>query len=231
MTRDATAGAITESKLEAPRPFVFVELDFPTGFVRLNSTDRSIFFDSGSGSVEFLGKGNMGSVSTIGEGAGLQAQGVELSLSGIPGSHISAAFENAQRRAGKVWVGFLDSSYALVSDPVLVFSGLVDNSAIELGETATVTIFLESRLITWERVKIQRYTNESQQQLFAGDKFLEFVNQMVEKELIWGVPNPEQVPRRIRVGGRGSEGPIQIVPGGGGPDDVMKVGGGEGGAR
>ena len=154
-----------------------------------------------------------------------------MSLSGIPASHISAAFENAQRRAGKVWVGFLDSSYALVSDPVLVFSGLVDNSSITLGETATVTIFLESRLITWERVKIQRYTNESQQQLFAGDKFLEFVNQMVEKELIWGVPNPEQVPRRIRVtSGVGSEGPIQIVDSGGsGPGSFTRTGSGEGG--
>ncbi len=200
MTRDATAGAITESKLEAPRPFVFVEIDFPTGFVRLNSTDRTISFDSGSGAEDFLGKGNMGSVSTIGEGAGLQAQGVELSLSGIPASHISAAFENAQRRAGKVWVAFLDSSYTLVSDPVLVFSGLVDNSAISLGKTATVTIFLESRLITWERVKIQRYTNESQQQLFSGDKFLEFVNQMLEKELLWGFANSDQVPRRVSTG-------------------------------
>jgi len=198
MTRDATAAAITESKLEVPRPFLFVELDFPTGFVRLNSTDRTIAFDSGSGSVNFLGKGNMGSVSPISESHGLQARGVELSLSGIPAAHISAAFENAQRRAGKVWVAFLDSNYTLVSNPVLAFSGLIDNSAITIGETATVTIFLESRLITWERIKIQRYTNETQQQRFSGDKFFEFVNQMVEKELIWGFGSAEQVPRAAR---------------------------------
>ncbi len=129
MTRDATAGAITESKLEAPRPFVFAELDFPTGFVRLNSTDRTIPFDSGSGVEGFLGAGAMGSVSSIGEVAGLRAQGVELSLSGIPASHISLAFENAQRRTGKVWIAFLDSNYTLVSDPVLAFSGLIDSSS------------------------------------------------------------------------------------------------------
>ncbi len=195
MTRDGTGAAFTESQSPNPRPFVLVELDYPTGFVRVNGSDRSVFFDSaGGGDEEFFGVGSMGSISLIGESSTLQAQGVELTLSGIPPANIALAFENARGRVGKVWVGFFDSDYALVADPIPVFSGLIDNSSMDIGEESTVTIFMESRLINWERIKIRRYTNEDQQQRFPGDKFLEFVNQVVEKEILWGVQG-EGVPR------------------------------------
>jgi hypothetical protein len=194
MSRDATPAAITESKAEVPRPFVFVELDYPGGFVRVNSTDREVTFNGNP----YSGVGDLGSISVIGEGAGLQAQGVKLALSGIDPVFVSAAFENAQRRPGKVWVGFFDADFGLVIDPVLVFSGLIDNTTVDFGETATIMVILESRLITWERPKIQRYTNEAQQQLFPGDKFFEFLNQTVDKEIFWGI-SAGGVPRAVTV--------------------------------
>ncbi len=211
MSREITSAAQGASQAEVARPVLLVELDFPSGFVRVNSTDRSMFFDSQGASPlnEFLGVGRVGSISTVGETSGLQARGVELSLSGIPSAHISAAFESAQGRPGRIWIGFLDDSYALVVEPVLVFSGLIDNSSIDIGETATVTVTVESRLIAWERAKIRRYTNEDQQQRFSGesptitDKFLEFVNQTVDKEILWGVGG-DGVPRRERVAGSAS---------------------------
>ena len=219
MTRTATNAALTESQSEAPRPFAFVELDFPSGFLRVNSSDRTIAFDSGSGVEDFLGVGNLGSITVITEGTDLVARGVELSLSGIPAANIALAFENAQRRSGKVWTGYFDSDYVLVADPILFFSGLIDNTSVTLGETATVTVFLESRLITWQRPKIQRYTNENQLLRFPGDKFLEFVNQMVEKELLWGIAGDGapivqtvSIATPIGTGGRGNESGILVRP-------------------
>ncbi len=207
MSRELTSAAQGASQAAVARPVLLVELDFPSGFLRVNSTDRSMFFDSQGASPlnEFLGVGRLGSISTVGETSSLQARGVELALSGIPSAHISAAFESAQGRAGRIWIGFLDDSYALVVEPVLVFSGLIDNSSIDIGETATVTVTVESRLIAWERAKIRRYTNEDQQQRFSGesptitDKFLEFVNQTVDKELLWGVGG-DGAPRRVSTG-------------------------------
>lgn len=196
MTRDATAAAITESKADIPKPFAFVELDFDSGFLRVNSTDRTVSFDSGFGAVDFLGVGELGTINAIGEGHGLQAQGVELTLSGINLANVSLAFQNSQRRAGKIWTGFFDSNFNLVADPILVFSGLIDSTRIAMGETATVTVLLESRLITWERPKIKRYTNDDQQQSFAGDKFFEFISQTVDKEIFWGVAGGD-VPTRV----------------------------------
>ena len=57
---------------------------------------------------------------------------------------------------------------------------------IEAGETATISISVESRLVDWERPRVHRYTNADQQIAYPGDKGLEFVAQMVEKELVWG---------------------------------------------
>ena len=121
-------------------------------------------------------------------------------------------------------IGFLDDSYVLIVEPVLVFSGLIDNSNIDIGKTATVTVTVESRLIAWERAKIRRYTNEDQQQRFSGesptitDKFLEFVNQTVDKEILWGVGG-DGVPRRERVAASGGNSSLTIpgAPGGEGP--------------
>ena len=48
---------------------------------------------------------------------------------------------------------------------------------------------IENRLIDWERPRISRFTNEEQQNLFSGDKGLEFVDSVAEKELFWGVEN------------------------------------------
>jgi len=197
MTRDATAAVITETKAAAPRIVAFVELDYPSGFVRLNSTDRRLSFDSGAGVVDFIGAGALGSVSAISETTELRASGLRLTLSGIPAAVVSAAFERAQGRPGRLWLGVLDDSYQLISSPAQVFSGLIDSTAIDIGETGTVTVNVENRLVAWERPKVRRYTNADQQQRFPGppaDKFLEFVNQTVEKELLWGVGSTAQVP-------------------------------------
>lgn len=198
MSRDLTAAAEGASQAGVVRPVMLVELDFPSGFVRVNSTDRTLTLDPGgspSQAEDFLGVGRLGGVSTVGESSELQASGVKLSLSGIPPAHIAAAFERAQGRPGRIWLGFLDETYRLVVDPVLVFSGLIDDTTIELGSLAKVTLSVENRMIAWERPKVRRYTNEDQQQRFAGDKFFEFVNPTVEKELLWGVGSTNQVPR------------------------------------
>ena len=57
---------------------------------------------------------------------------------------------------------------------------------IDAGETATVSLSVESRLSDWERPRIRRYNNADQQIAYISDKGFEFVPQMVEKELIWG---------------------------------------------
>ena len=54
------------------------------------------------------------------------------------------------------------------------------------GETATIQVTVENRLIEFERTRIRRYTAEDQKIDYPNDKGLEFVAEMAEKEIVWG---------------------------------------------
>ena len=168
------------------RPVYFLKLEFPSGTVYLNSSDRNITW----GSQSYLGAGTIGTLSDIEETSELQANGVKLTLTGIPSTYISVALTTQyQGSSATAYLGFFNASYGLVDDPFIVFVGKVDTMAISLSETATIELDIENRLIDWERPRISRFTNEEQQNLYTGDKGLEFVDSVAEKELFWGVDN------------------------------------------
>jgi hypothetical protein len=188
MSRDIQAAITTESKKEIVRPFLLVKMSFDSGAVRVNSTNKDLIATvDGDGAQTFLGIGEMGRVSPVTETSDLQPTGYSMELSGIPSTHIASALgESYQGRAVKMWMGFFNASYAIIADPVLIFSGFMNTMHITLGETATVQLTAENELIRWETPTGRRYTNEDQRNRFAGDEGLEFVSQAVEKELIWG---------------------------------------------
>ncbi len=168
------------------RPVYFIKFEFPSGNVYLNSSDRNITYDSQS----YLGAGTIGTLSDIEETSELQANGLKLTLTGIPSTYVSIALTTEyQGSTATVYLGFLNSSYALVDDPFIIFLGKVDTMAISLSETAIIELDIENRLIDWERPRISRFTNEEQQNLYSGDLGLEFVDSVAEKELFWGVDN------------------------------------------
>ena len=185
MSRDITAAAKTASAAEVALPVTFVRLAYDSGVVRASSADRDFTFDSET----YLGLGNFGSVSVIEESAEVKANGVSCTLSGVPSEFIADALnEDYQGRDAKIFLGFLDADYALIDDPLLAFHGRIDTQDIGLGGDAQISVTLESRLIDWERPRVRRYTNEDQQNEYSDDKGLEFVSQMVEKEILWPGP-------------------------------------------
>lgn len=162
---------------------VLVELDLPSAPVRAWSGLGELVW---SGKI-FLGVGSLGKISPLEEGDDLRARGFSLSLSGIPPEMLSLSLqESYQGRRASIWIAVLNSDYQLVANPIGPWIGRIDTQDGELGETATVTINVESRLIDWERPRIRRYTDADQQLAYPGDRGCEFVSQMVEKELVWG---------------------------------------------
>jgi hypothetical protein len=182
MTR-ITADVITATSAEIVRPFALMELQLDSGTTRVNNTDRDITWD---GNV-YAGIGSLGRVTQIQEGAELSAYGISMELTGIPGAYISMVLnENYQGKPCLIYIGFYDSNYAIVNDPFLAFSGRLDQSQITLGEKATVTLSAESLLVDWERARVSRFTDSEQRSMYPEDLGLEFVAQMVEKQIIWG---------------------------------------------
>lgn len=176
----AVASAVAGSNVPM---LVFVEMDFPSGFLRVNNSGMSIAWDG----HDWLGVGTLGSIDPIAESADLSAQGLGFSISGVPSETIAIALgQKYQGRACKVWYAPLAADHVVIADPIGPFNYRMDTMDIELGQTASIRVSAESRLIDWERSNVSRYTNEEQQRLYPGDLGCEFVPQMAEKELRWG---------------------------------------------
>ena len=109
MARDlgSTISALVQTgQLE---PVIFTELAWPSGTVRMWTGVGPKTW----GGNEYVGVGNLAGCSPIQESSDGRANGITLSLSGIPSDLISAMFEHVQGRSAKVWLGFLDSAGAL----------------------------------------------------------------------------------------------------------------------
>lgn len=190
MSRDLTAGMKAASTADVIRPFTAVELNFSTGVLRFNGTDRTLAFDDGSGSPipEFIGVGQYGSMSVVEESSELKNYAIDLQLRGISNDIIASALgADYQGRPCRAWFGLMNDDFSVIADPTLWFDGLMDTMDIQLGAEATVTLHAQSRLARWEQAQNARYTNEQQQHRYPGDKGLEFVAQMVEKDIVWRV--------------------------------------------
>lgn len=170
-------------------PVLIFYADFPTGAVRCWSG----YGDLSWGGNTYTGIGNFGGVDRVDESSDQSAKGITFSLTGIPSSLIAIALADAyQGRTCSLWLGTLDSAGALIADPYLFFSGRMDVMEIEDGgETASIKLTGENRLIDLNRARARRYTHEDQQIEYAGDLGLEYVAGLQDKKIYWGVAGPQ----------------------------------------
>ena len=183
MSRSLTTAMANASTADVVRPILLIDLAFSDGTVRYTTSDRDVVFNSNT----YTATGQFASISAVEEGTELEANTITVGLNGIPSANLSLALgQTYQNRTGTVYLGFLDSSYALIADPFIAFQGRMNSMDGTLGKTCTIQLQIQSRLVDWDKARIRRYTNEDQQEFFSGDKGLEFVSEMVEKDLIWG---------------------------------------------
>jgi hypothetical protein len=91
--------------------------------------------------------------------------------------------ENYQYRACAVYVGTIDSGTA---SGYKVFSGRMDVMTItEDGESCSIQLTAENKLIDLERPRVRRWTSEDQKSIHSGDLGFDFVNSLQEAEIVW----------------------------------------------
>ncbi len=186
-----TISASLKTALTADRvlPLLLVELLFDSGSIRLWN---------GTGNLPALGETWTGtglnlSISPLEETTEIRATGVNIALSGIPSAVVSIALaEDYQGREASVYVGALDASTgAVVVDPIKGFAGNIDTMAIEeSGETATIVLAVESRLIRLEDASRRRYTAQDQKVEFPQDTGFDHVTAIQDVEVVWGAQTP-----------------------------------------
>lgn len=160
-------------------------------FVRMDFTQPIFVCTAGYDVVwegqTWLGLGLIGSIEPIEEQATLEAIGVRLTLSGVPSDLIAITLgEQYQGKPCQIWFAPLSEDLQLPYQPVRIFYGRMDTMDVEAGDTATITVSAESRMVSWDKARVRRFNNEDQQSRYPGDRGFEFVAQMVEKNLLWG---------------------------------------------
>lgn len=184
MSRNLGSSIVSEITSAQMSPFLLFEGEFASGTLRLWSGIGDLSWNS----YTWTGVGSLASISSVTETADTSAQGITVSLSGIPSSLVSLFLGDVrQGSAGKVYLGFTDSSGDVISSPYMLFEGRLDVPAMEeSAESAVISITYESRLIDLERPRESRYTNEDQQREFAGDLGFEFVPSLQDISINWG---------------------------------------------
>ena len=181
--RGLTNDMVTEVSASQLSPILLASLSF--------ATPVHIWTGYGTitvGSTAYLGIGTLGSISPVEETTDLAARGISMQLSGVPTAMLAVALtENYQGRECSVLFGALQSSGALVSSPVTIFSGRMDVMSInDDGQNATIGMTAENKLVDFRRPREVRYTDQEQKNLFPSDKGLEFVTAIQEKQIYWG---------------------------------------------
>ena len=184
MARDLSASVQAALDETQVNPILLFEAEFADGYLRLWTGYGDLSWNG----YTWTGAGTMGSISPISETDQVQANGIAVSLSGIPSDYVSLILSDVrQGKIGRVYLGFLDNSGNIIANPYMAFEGRLDIPTLEeAGEGAMITITYESRLIDLNRSREIRFTDEEQKRMYPGDKGLEYVAAMQEVTLNWG---------------------------------------------
>lgn len=172
------------------RPAIFAELHFATGPLYLWSGVGNISF----GGQTWIGIGTFGSITTVEEGASLEARGITLTLSGINQSALAEALQNIQVALPVIlYLGLFDAANALIADPLIAWKGRMDQPIIEVGgDTATISLQCESRLLDMDISVDRRYTLEDSVIDNPDDLGFQFVTAIQEFTILFGTTGQSQ---------------------------------------
>ena len=184
MSRALTPAAAAAAASQQVTMALAVRLDFASGFVRVNSTPYNLTISG----EEYIGVGHLGQISGLDETTDLEAAGITLELSGVQAALLyNALGETYQGRDARVYLVFMTMDHAIIADPVLIYRGRMDTMDISLAEQGVITVHVENRLADWSRARVSRYTDAEQQRRHPGDLGLQYVVQLSNKPLPWGV--------------------------------------------
>lgn len=187
MTRALDAAVVTELTSSRLRPRIFVKFEFDSGDLRLWND----YYDFTFNGETYTGSGDLGSISEITEDTELSANGVELTLSGIPSDWISVALSEPYKgRTVTIWDALLDSSGALVGgdDGPIPHVYRCDVMRItDGGETANVTMVAESVMRRLEQGSPAKFTSQWQERLLGiTDRGFDQMVRGLNEEIYWG---------------------------------------------
>ena len=166
-------------------PALFLSIQFASGPVNICTSYQPQLLNG----VLYTGVGSLLEISTIEDGASVQARGVTVTLSGIDPTLLPATLNEFQvGLPATIYLGlFGGEGLSLINNTVVAWSGRTDQPTITVDEkTASISINLESVLLDMNIPVPYRYTNQDQQLFYPGDQGFIWVNSIQNIPIYWG---------------------------------------------
>ena len=206
MSRDLSTVTIENIESDVVYPFFAVELQFDgANTLRMWTGQGTLVLQDGT---QWVGAGSILDISAIEETAEMSVKGATITISGLSSEALSLALsEPYQGRVCNIYFGTFSSgailqesgSFILLQDgsKILIestkkgfnqmFSGYMDQmNIVDAGDTATIELMVENRLIDLERVRVARFTSGYQKSIYPNDRGLDFVEDLQDKNIAWG---------------------------------------------
>ncbi|MES2494643.1 MAG: hypothetical protein V4618_00885 [Pseudomonadota bacterium] len=186
MARDLESGLAEALAERVVRPFLAVHINFPDPIHGWTGTGEIAFNDA-----VWTGMAGIAAIDPIGESTDGSATGFSVTLNQIPSDLADYLVDQSQRGvAFEIYVGALDETMQTIIGVKLAWRGTLQSYKIlDAGDTLTVTAAGESRMIDQRRPAIKRFTDAYQQAKYPGDKFFEYVPQLVDVPILWAKAN------------------------------------------
>ena len=205
MSRDLSPITTESISDDVVYPFFAVELQLDGNIIRMWTGQGTLVLSDGS---EWVGLGQLLNISSIEETSDMAVKGASISLSGIPSEMLSLALSTPyQGRVAKIYFGTFQqgsilqetAAYILLQDGSRInlestatgfnelFSGYMDQMNIEEGgDTSTIEMAVENKLIDLERARVARFTSGYQKSKYPNDLGMDFIEGLQDKKLSWG---------------------------------------------
>lgn len=182
---------ITDEQAKNKLKYVdLIEFHFDDGVIKRNNGAYSFNATTTTSSGTYTANGEFLSFELIKETEAAKVNEINIVVSAVSNT-FSTKFLNSDyvERRVVVYRQFFDSSNTTVGTPVMLFDGEMKNFNLnETQETSTIAVKSASVFYNFEDSNGRRTTDSSQQQIFAGDKGMEFASTTV-KEIRWGRPD------------------------------------------
>lgn len=158
------------------------EIDFPSGVTRVHTGTGVVVINGQT----FLGVGTLGDVGSVTEENSTSSSTMSMALSGLDMSLVGETLnEEVIGRNVVCYIAVMNEQGNVIAANVL-FEGFITDTALQAGQQNALSYVISNVFERWSQGLPDRYTDESQQRLYPGDRFFRYIAQMAERSIFWG---------------------------------------------
>ncbi|CUL01094.1 unnamed protein product [Escherichia phage slur01] len=158
------------------------EIDFPSGVTRVHTGTGVVVINGQT----FLGVGTLGDVGSVTEENSTSSSTMSMALSGLDMSLVGETLnEEVIGRNVVCYIAVMSDQGNVIAANIL-FEGFITDTALQAGQQNALSYVISNVFERWSQGLPDRYTDESQQRLYPGDRFFRYIAQMAERSIFWG---------------------------------------------